>query len=206
MNFLEVTGNAFQKVAYLYERESMRAVNHKPVKVGDQFGSWTIITEDWYDKGKNATLVEVQCKCGSTKTIRKYTIQKGISQKCRKCMGRESFTGYENLGGYHINQIQRSAKKRNLDYSVTPKYLWELLEQQNFKCALTGVDLTLSRTIDNKTKVQTASLDRIDSGKGYIPGNVRWVHKIINQMRSNRSDSEFIEWCLKVSTYNNKSK
>ena len=179
----------------------MKAINHKPVKIGDQFGSWCVLKEDWYDKEKNASLVEVQCKCGYVRTVRKYTIQKGISQKCRKCMGRESFTGYEDLGGYHLNQIQNSAKKRNLDYNVTSKYLWQLLENQNFKCALTGEELNLSRTINNKTKTQTASLDRIDSSKGYVEGNVRWVHKVINQMRSNRSDEEFILWCLKVAEY-----
>jgi len=181
----------------------MKAPNRKIVEIGEEFNDWIAISQDWYDKEKNATLIKVRCKCGTEKVVRKYTIEKGISKKCRKCMGRESFKGYEDLGGYHLNQIQRSAKKRNLEYNILPKYLWLLLEEQNHRCALTGEAIHLSRTINNKTKVQTASLDRIDSKRGYIEGNVRWVHKEINQMRSNRSDIEFINWCKKVYEYSN---
>jgi len=180
----------------------MKPKNYKPVKVGEQFGSWTVLKEDWYDSEKNASFVEVQCKCGVKKVVRKFTIQKGISKKCRQCMGNESFTGYEKLGGYHLNQIQRSARNRNLEYKVKPKELWDLLVQQDFKCVLSGELIELSRTIDNKTKVQTASLDRIDNSKGYTIDNVRWVHKVINQMRSNRTDKEFISWCRKVTKKN----
>lgn len=183
-----------------------KAANYKLVKVGDRYGDWVITSEDWYDADKNASLVEVQCKCGEKKIIRKFTLTKGISSKCRKCMGRENFTGYEDLGGYHLNQIQTSAKKRNLVYLVTPKYLWDLLKEQSFECALTGERIKLSRTVDNKTKTQTASLDRIDNNKGYVEGNVRWVHKSINQMRSNRTDQEFIQWCEKVVLYSSKIK
>ena len=178
-----------------------KAINHKPIKVGDQYGDWTVLTEDWYDKEKNASLIEVQCKCGFKKTIRKYTITKGISKKCKKCMGRENFTGYEDLGGYYIGQLREGAKRRNLTWEVTPEYLWKLFEKQNFKCALTGDTLNLSRTIDNKSKTQTASLDRIDNSKGYVEGNVRWIHKVINQMRSNRTDEELMMWCSKVVNY-----
>ena len=41
----------------------------------------------------------------------------------------------------------------------------------------------------------TASLDRIDSSKGYIEGNVQWVHKRVNLMKGNMSTENFIEWC-----------
>jgi hypothetical protein len=183
----------------------MKPGNYRPIKVGEQFGSWTVLKEDWYDSEKNASFVEVQCKCGAKRVVRKYTIQKGISKKCRTCMGNESFTGYEKLGGYHLNQIQRSARKRNLSYDLKPKELWDLLVQQNFRCALSNEPIELSRTIDNKTKIQTASLDRIDNSKGYTLSNVRWVHKVINQMRSNRTDKEFITWCKKVSNTNKKA-
>ena len=178
-----------------------RASNYKPVRIGDCYGDWKVLTEDWYDKEKNASLVKVQCKCCFEKVIRKYTITKGISSKCKKCMGKENFTGYEDLGGYYLGQLRGSAKKRNLDWKVSPEYLWKLFEEQNFKCALTGDILNLSRTIDSKTKTQTASLDRIDNSKGYVEGNVRWIHKVINQMRSNRTDEEFKSWCSKVINY-----
>jgi hypothetical protein len=47
----------------------------------------------------------------------------------------------------------------------------------------------------------TASLDRIDSSKGYIEGNLQWVHKNINMLKGNMLDNTFIEWCHKISKH-----
>lgn len=44
----------------------------------------------------------------------------------------------------------------------------------------------------------SASLDRIDSSKGYEQGNVQWVHKDINNMKQSFSQDKFIDWCKKV--------
>ena len=41
----------------------------------------------------------------------------------------------------------------------------------------------------------TASLDRIDSLKGYTEDNVQWVHKHINFMKGSLSENKFIEYC-----------
>lgn len=74
------------------------------------------------------------------------------------------------------------------------------LEQEG-KCALTGDKLYFksSRLDRIDSKEQTASLDRIDSSKGYIEGNVQWVHKKINLIKMDLSQEEFIEMCKKVS-------
>ena len=44
----------------------------------------------------------------------------------------------------------------------------------------------------------TASLDRIDSSKGYVKGNVQWVHKDINKMKTDFEQSIFIKLCKSV--------
>jgi hypothetical protein len=44
----------------------------------------------------------------------------------------------------------------------------------------------------------TASLDRIDSTKGYTPENVQWLHKDINQMKMDLTEQKFIDLCKKV--------
>ena len=50
---------------------------------------------------------------------------------------------------------------------------------------------------------KTASLDRINPLVGYIMGNVRWVHKIVNKMKGDLSDVEFMNWINLL--YNNKN-
>jgi hypothetical protein len=45
-------------------------------------------------------------------------------------------------------------------------------------------------------------LDRIDSSKGYIVGNVQWVHKHVNVMKNIFSQEMFIFICNQVSKNN----
>lgn len=46
---------------------------------------------------------------------------------------------------------------------------------------------------------KTASLDRIDSGKGYEVGNVQWLHKDVNMMKRHYSTDYFKHLCRLVS-------
>ena len=38
---------------------------------------------------------------------------------------------------------------------------------------------------------KTASLDRIDSSKGYTEDNIQWVHKDVNQMKMDLPEQRF---------------
>lgn len=58
---------------------------------------------------------------------------------------------------------------------------------------MSGVELSLGT---NSNRVgRTASLDRIDSSKGYIEGNIQWVHKDINFMKQEMDENSFFCWC-----------
>jgi len=50
----------------------------------------------------------------------------------------------------------------------------------------------------SKDDYGTASLDRINSVRGYEPDNVQWVHKTVNFMKQALSDKELLEWCQKI--------
>jgi hypothetical protein len=54
------------------------------------------------------------------------------------------------------------------------------------------------RILDGDVNVSvehTASLDRIDSSKGYCEDNVQWVHKDINRMKNTFDQDYFISLC-----------
>ncbi len=51
---------------------------------------------------------------------------------------------------------------------------------------------------------QTASLDRINSKKGYVKGNIQWVHKNVNFMKSSFSTTVFLNLVAKI--YNHRIK
>ncbi len=48
----------------------------------------------------------------------------------------------------------------------------------------------------------TASLDRIDSSRGYTLDNIQWVHKDLNKMKTNYPNDYFIKMCKYVANNN----
>jgi deoxycytidylate deaminase len=98
----------------------------------------------------------------------------------------------------HINNTKQNAIKRNLLFTVSPEYLWDLFIKQNKICVLSGLPLQFTphrAATSTRRDFTNASLDRIDSSVGYIEGNVRWVHKALNIMRMSLTDKDFLEYC-----------
>ena len=96
----------------------------------------------------------------------------------------------------------RNAKKRFKEFDLDLEYLKEIWEKQKGICPYTKIKLLLP---EYKTPVKDAriraSLDRIDSSKGYIKGNVQFISTSINYMKNELSHEETIEF-LKTITNN----
>lgn len=80
---------------------------------------------------------------------------------------------------------------------LTKEDLLGLLEQQDYKCALTGIEMTcfLEKGINFKTNM---SIDRLAPGGPYIKENCRLVCKMTNIMRWTNSDEELVYWCKRI--------
>ena len=105
------------------------------------------------------------------------------------------------MNSYYLSNAERRSKQTGMLFDLDAKFLWELFIKQNKKCALSGVDIVFSQTNRFRSK-GTASLDRIDSNKGYTKDNVQWVHKHINNIKMEFSQPEFFDWCKKVVLFN----
>jgi Probable Zinc-ribbon domain len=123
------------------------------------------------------------------------------------------WTGHGEISGAQWHNIQKEASeaRRNrrytkprppLEFTITIEYVWDLFLKQDRKCALSGKPLTMRGKIDNKQS-GNASLDRIDSTKGYIPGNVQWIDKKLQRFKNNLPQEDFITICHEVSAYQN---
>lgn len=91
-------------------------------------------------------------------------------------------------------KLQLSAKKRNIEFNISLEYLWNLFESQQQICAITG---------DYIPNIEEASLDRIDSSKGYIEGNVQWVTQQANLSKHVMTMEQLYEFCKKVLNHAN---
>jgi len=110
------------------------------------------------------------------------------------------YQGVGELSSTTWTRIKNKAETRNITVSCTAEEVWNLFLDQDRKCVLTGVELYLAA---NPSK-SNASLDRIDSKKPYELGNIQWVYKPLNLMKSTTNNEEFIKLCQMVATHSQK--
>jgi hypothetical protein len=110
--------------------------------------------------------------------------------------------GYGEISGDFYRSISDGAASRGFDFLVSIENLWSLFLKQNKKCALSGQFLILSK--GRRHEVGTASLDRIDSSKGYYIENIQWVHKDVNIMKGDFSQEYFIKLCHAIANNSRK--
>lgn len=177
--------------------------------IGKTFGMLTPVKRIGKDKYGHAKYLCV-CSCGKSYEIIGNSLDTGNTSSCG-CSSRKVgqnhglWSGYKEISSTYFNQIKKGASERNLDFSISIEDMWDLFVLQKRRCALSGITLMFAPT--GKTRqLQTASLDRIDNSKGYVKGNIQWVHKHLNNMKMTLSNDDFIKWCLEVTNYQNKKK
>lgn len=146
-----------------------------------------------------------QCDCGNIKSIAAKHLISDHTESCgcnyhRKGKDNPCWKGYEEISGQHWKRIQSGAKERDIAFNLDIEYAWKKFLDQNRKCMLSGIELTLP----SGTNEGNASLDRIDSTKGYESDNIQWLDKNINLMKLDLPESKFIELCKSVAKQNEK--
>lgn len=145
-----------------------------------------------------------QCSCGNQKDIiakivfRDYKPVKSCGHLLNK-KGKENpmWKGCGDISGEYWSSVRRGARTRNIEFSISVQDGWTVYERQNGLCALTGVPIRFGRRSEG-----TASLDRVDSSRGYTKDNIQWVHKKVNQLKWDLGLDEFVAWCFLVATKN----
>jgi riboflavin synthase alpha subunit len=94
-----------------------------------------------------------------------------------------------------------TAKNRAKPHSihVTGHDCYKVFLKQKGKCALTGVSLTFEKSGDQQVIIPTnASIDRIDSSKGYTMSNIQIVSTYANRLKSTFSVTELVDLCKMI--------
>jgi hypothetical protein len=105
----------------------------------------------------------------------------------------DEYTGFRGF----LRRIDMRISEGRFDTTnLNLPYLKELWGAQRGKCAFTNVDLILPHWSGNATvsKNYLASLDRIDSSKGYVMGNVQFVSVSVNWLKNNLNASHVEEF------------
>lgn len=157
-------------------------------------------------------LYRVICKCGNECKVRGHRIN--TWQFCRTCAAEKAkeknkgsykeknpaWTGSKDIPGEYLGNIKRRCLKHGHPCELTITDLQELWDKQKGRCAYSNIPLEFKQF---KKITGTASLDRIDSTKGYVQGNVQWLHKRVNWIKNTLSESEFFKWVKLIAVHKN---
>lgn len=123
--------------------------------------------------------------CGETHPDKFYSHSHSTCKKCTYNRVKERLE--TDIVEKLFAASSRSYKTRiNIEgYNLTKDYIKELLEKQEYKCYYTNVALEVGSKLTNPT------IDRIDSSKGYIQGNVVICTEIANIMKNDLTIEEF---------------
>lgn len=181
----------------------------KTFYIGNVFGKRTIIDKSYSvrENGRTKRLMKMKCECGEIADINVYNVDHQAFS-CKGCSNRirvRKNVRHKYISSAILTKIQLKSirgNSRNLKVEITTKDIYEIFEKQNKKCALSGLDITLTYT--KKCKM-TGSIDRIDSSKDYTIDNIQIIHKDINRMKNCYNQEYFIKMCTLIANNNVKS-
>jgi hypothetical protein len=197
----------------LRRTEGAKRYSRATLQVGELFGDGNLeivaIGSPKKEKksGVDRQTYDVKCKlCGLVSNVLRQNLVKNSRRCCQGCMkaGQDNllWQGYEDLSLTFFHDIRNGAIARNLSFEITIEQAWQLYQDQDGKCALSGEKISFDiNTSFAKGRKPTASLDRINSKLGYTLDNIQWVHEDVNWMKQDFTQEEFIEWCNKVNNH-----
>lgn len=158
---------------------------------------WNHTNAKWKDK---ACVV-----CGES-----FTPKSGAHKFCSEvCKGHWQYISgrvttksqYQQISGNWSRYLSRllyaAGRKRD---KLTREDLLSLLEKQNYKCALSGLELTCELEVGKKFP-RNASVDRIVAGGPYSKDNIQLVCRSLNSWRSDTDLEDFFAMCKAVTEF-----
>lgn len=167
---------------------------------GKKIGNWEVTNRKGYrDTAKGLHWLCMCSLCRQKYWVAARSLYTKTSRNCLACARKLRYKGYKSITGTQWETIKTTAQLTKREFKITINYIYRLFIKQNGRCALSGIPLKFGYKRD-----VTASLDRIDNSKGYIKGNIQWVHKDINRMKWAHDQDYFIWLCKQITKHQRK--
>lgn len=144
-----------------------------------------------------------KCKhCGISFERKVRAAKVYCSPQCRKLASKAS--DYEVIKRWHVanpkcsmvRTLRHRAKKKGLAFDLTVDDL-----HIPTHCPVLGIEIRHNHGTGAGGKGDSVSVDRIDSSKGYVRGNIMVMSQLANAMKSSATPEQllaFAEWVLKT--------
>lgn len=135
--------------------------------------------QEYYQKTKEKQLADQKVR----REVKRDEIKEKLKQYYKTKNGRIGLT---------YSSIKTGAKHRNLEVSVSLKYLRSIATDE---CPVFGTPFNWEDfgEKDGKTLDTSPSIDRIDSNKGYVEGNIVWISVKANRIKNNATEKELLQ-------------
>jgi len=171
---------------------------------GQVFGRLTVIKKSNNKNKCNHIYWECICICGKLKTVSGTNLRLGNVKSCgcllsdiTKKMRRDELSkriGY-SAKSRTFNQYRSVAKQKNREFILTKNQFLEIVVKDCFYCGSSPSNTSkpASKVIANKS-FNYNGIDRIDSSKGYVIGNIVPCCKICNIAKRDMTLEKFKDW------------
>mgnify|MGYP001238552155 FL=1 len=124
-----------------------------------------------------------------------YTKKRNV---CRRCTSVQRNNARNTSPESYIAVVfsKLKAARKDMEWDIDIDHVKELWQKQDGRCALSGVFMTWHAGEGRQDL--NASIDRKDSNKGYIIGNVQLVTQRVNTMKHTLGEGELYWWCKNI--------
>lgn len=162
---------------------------------GQRFGRLTVVQRSKNNRW-GASTWWCRCDCGIEREILSNALRRGMTRSCR-CLRREVSRDRKLLpqGVAAKNQIylryKIGAERRSLEWALTEEQFFNLAAGN---CRYCGCSPSSKKKLKSGSSFVYNGVDRRDSDKGYIEGNVVSCCKTCNYAKGKLGEQEFILW------------
>jgi hypothetical protein len=121
---------------------------------------------------------------------------------------KDDFYDVKEILTFLAANLRRAANRGDASQKIEVNldYVYNVGASQDFLCALTGDELEFTRGgqtwLGKWCNPNSCTIDRIDSDKGYVEGNIQLITWKANCLKQHLDNNEFIEFCKDVARWN----
>jgi hypothetical protein len=170
-NFEDATVRKAAKRLNMIRRLDARPLTEDEAELAAAFAKWD------YQK-KKESLTPEQKEAIRIKTREKNRAKKASPER----FGETEYVALKNRVNAH------EKKGRKMAFNLTPKYIQDKFNACEGKCAITGLPFIMELGTKGNRNPFRPSVDRINSKKGYVKGNIQIILAIVNTMKMDYTD------------------